>query len=147
MLERAIRERSDFIFETTLGGNTIPRLLREASKNGSEVSVWYVGLESPELHIERVAARVSRGGHPIPEETIRKRYEQSRLNLIHLLPHLTELRVYDNSSHADPEAGSAPHPRLLLHLKKGKILVPTLEELPKTSAWAKPIVMAAFGLT
>lgn len=144
MLERAIRERHDFIFETTLGGNTIPRLLSEAAKSGIEVSIWYAGLESPELHIERVAARVSRGGHSIPEETIRKRYEQSRLNLIHLLPHLTELRVYDNSDHADPEAGSAPDPRLVLHLKKGRIRGP--EDLSQTPDWAKPIVAAALQL-
>jgi predicted ABC-type ATPase len=144
MLERAIRERRDFVFETTLGGNTIPRLLGEAAKSGIEVSVWYVGLKSPELHIERVAARVSRGGHSIPEETIRKRYEQSRLNLIHLLPHLTELRVYDNSDPADPEAGSAPDPRLVLHLKKGNIRGP--EDLSKTPDWAKPIVAAAIQI-
>jgi len=144
MLERAIRERHDFIFETTLGGNTIPRLLSEAAKSGIEVSVWYVGLKSPELHIERVAARVSRGGHSIPEETIRKRYEQSRLNLIHLLPHLTELRVYDNSDHADPAAGNAPDPRLVLHLKKGNICGP--EDLSKTPDWAKPIVAVALQL-
>ena len=147
MLERAIRERSDFVFETTLGGNTIPRLLGQAAESGIEVSIWYVGLKSPELHIERVAARVRRGGHFIPEETIRLRFERSRLNLIHLLPYLTDLRVYDNSDPADPETGNAPAPRLVLHLKKGTILVPRPEDLPKTPEWAKPIVAAALGLT
>lgn len=145
MLERAIQERRDFVFETTLGGNTIPRLLGEAAKNGIEVSIWYVGLNSPKLHIERVAARVGRGGHSIPEKTIRQRYERSRLNLIQLLPHLTELLVYDNSDHAEPEAGNKPAPRLVLHLEKGTIVGP--EDLSKTPEWAKPIVAAAFELT
>ena len=147
MLERAVRERLDFVFETTLGGNTIPCLLAEAAESGIEVSIWYVGLESPELNIERVAARVRRGGHSIPEETIRRRYELSRLNLVHLLPHLTDLRVYDNSDSADPELGKAPVPHLVLHLKEGIILIPTLEDLPLTPEWAKPIVAAAFRLT
>jgi predicted ABC-type ATPase len=141
MLERAIRERLDLAFETTLGGNTIPRLLGEAARSGIEIRVWYVGLESPELHIERVAARVLRGGHPIPEEIIRRRYERSRLNLVQLLPSLTALRVFDNSDHSDPEAGGLPAPRLVLHLEKARILGP--EDLSQTPAWAKPIVAAA----
>ncbi|HEX4497836.1 MAG TPA: zeta toxin family protein [Thermoanaerobaculia bacterium] len=144
MLERAIRDRRDFVFETTLGGNTIPRLLGEAAKSGVAVSVWYVGLESPELHIERVAARVRRGGHPIPEETIRKRYERSRLNLIQLLPEITELLLFDNSDDAEPGAGSPPNPRLLLHFREGQVLGP--EDLSETPIWAKPIVAAALQL-
>lgn len=139
-LERAIRERLDFAFETTLGGNTIARLLAEAAMNGIEVLVWYVGLKSPDLHIERVAARVRRGGHAIPEEIIRQRYDRSRLNLVQLLPFLTALRVYDNSDHADPEAGGLPTPRLVLHLEEGRILGP--EDLSQTPDWAKPIVAA-----
>ena len=141
LLERAIQERLFFAFETTLGGNTIPRLLREAAKSGIEILVWYVGLESPELHIKRVAARVQRGGHPIPEEMIRQRYERSRLNLVQLLPSLTALRVYDNSDDADPEAGEPPTPRLVLHLEAGRIVGP--EDLSQTPVWAKPIVAAA----
>lgn len=141
LLERAIHERLDFAFETTLGGNTIPRLLGETAKREIQISVWYVGLKSPQLHIERVAARVRRGGHPIPEETIRRRYERSRLNLIQLLPSLTALRVYDNSDDAEPEAGGMPAPRLVLHLEAGRILGP--EDLSQTPAWAKPIVATA----
>jgi predicted ABC-type ATPase len=141
LLERAIWERLDFALETTLGGNTILRLLGEAARTGIEIFVWYVGLESPQLHIDRVAARVSRGGHPIPEETIRRRYELSRLNLIQLLPSLTALRVYDNSDEAEPEAGRMPAPRLVLHLEEGHILGP--EDLATTPDWAKPIVAAA----
>ncbi|HXO18875.1 MAG TPA: zeta toxin family protein [Thermoanaerobaculia bacterium] len=141
LLERAIQERLDFAFETTLGGNTIPRLLAEAAKSGIEVFVWYVGLENPELHIQRVAARVRRGGHPIPEEIIRRRYERSRLNLVQLLPSLMGLQVYDNSDYADPEAGGLPTPRPVLHLEAGRVLGP--KDLSRTPDWAKPIVAAA----
>jgi len=140
-LKRAIQERLAFAFETTLGGNTIPRRLGEAAKSGGEIFIWYVGLNSPELHIERVAARVRRGGHAIPEEIIRRRYERSRLNLVQRLPTLAALRVYDNSDHADPETGGLPVPRLVLHLEAGHILGPA--DLSKTPEWAKPIVAAA----
>jgi predicted ABC-type ATPase len=132
----------NFAFETTLGGNTIPSLLASALSAGLEVRVWYVGLSSVDLHIARVRARVEKGGHPIPEEKIRERFDRSRLNLIRLLPLLTELLVYDNSREADPAAGQRPEPKLLLHMAFGKIArACDLQAVPQ---WAKPIVAAAF---
>src|SRR3990172_4493414 len=101
LLKQAIAERLDYAFETTLGGNTIPRLLAEAAAQGIAIYVWYAGLSSPELHIQRVRSRVRQGGHDIPEEAIHRRFERSRLNLIALLPGLAALRIYDNSADAD----------------------------------------------
>jgi len=144
LLERAIAERLDYAFESTLGASTLPRLLAEAAAQGFEVHVWYAGLATPEQHLARVRARVARGGHDIPEAAIRRRFEHSRLNLIQLMPVLAALRVYDNSAEADPAAGKAPAPVLVLHLEKGRILNP--QDLPRAPAWAKPIVAAAMKL-
>jgi predicted ABC-type ATPase len=144
LLERAIAERLDFAFETTLGGSTLARLLALAADQGAEVHLLYIGLSSPELHIARVRSRVRAGGHDIPEADIRRRYEHSRMNLVHLLPKLASLRVYDNSAEADPAKGRAPEPRLLLHLEKGKI--GNVDDLAATPDWAKPIVAAAIKL-
>lgn len=141
LLERAIAERLTYAFETTLGGTTIPGLLERALAAGIEVRVWYVGLESAELHLARVRARVARGGHDIPEAQVRARYDRSRLNLIRLLPRLTELRVYDNSAEADPHSGVAPTPVLLLHMVRGRIV--RTGTLAGTPGWAKPILVAA----
>ena len=114
LLQRAMVSRQDFAFETTLGGTTIRDLLKKAATMGIEVHVWYVGLATPDLHIRRVRARVSRGGHDIPEARIRERYVKSKRNLIELLPSLTALRVFDNSAEADPSLGITPLPRQLL---------------------------------
>jgi predicted ABC-type ATPase len=141
LLERAIAERLSFAFETTLGGQTITALLDSALSAGAEVRVWYVGLRSAELHIARVRARAAKGGHDIPEARIHERYDRSRLNLIHLMPKLTELRVYDNSEEADLDAGVSPEPKLLLHIARGKIMSSC--DLAATPAWAKPILGAA----
>jgi len=145
LLKRAIEERLDFAFETTLGGNTITSLLTQAAAQDIEVRVWYAGLSSPELHVERVQARVARGGHDIPEQDIRRRYERSRLNLIALLPHLAALRVFDNSAEADPAVGKTPRPRLILEMEGARILGPP--DLTHTPDWAKPIVAAALKLS
>ena len=144
LLERAIDQRLDFTFETTLGGTTMPRLLAEAASRGIEVRVFYVGLASADAHIERVRQRVRAGGHDIPEADIRRRYRHSLLNLVQLLPGLTELRVYDNSATADPAAGQAPLPVLVLHMQRGRVVGPS--DLTRTPDWAKPIVAAALQL-
>lgn len=143
LLQRAIAERLDFAFETTLGGSTIARLLADAAAEGIEVRIFYVGLASPELHIARVRHRVRAGGHDIPDATIRRRWRHSRQNLIQLLPALTELRVYDNSEDADPAAGHAPRPVLVLHLARGRVVGP--DDLSSTPEWAKPVVAAALS--
>lgn len=143
LLERAIAERLTYAFETTLGGDTITRLLAQAASAGHEVLVWYVGLESPELHLARVRARVARGGHDIPEARIRARYDASRRNLIRLMPGLTQLRVYDNSQDADPHGGAVPRPDLLLHMERGKVVATC--DLARVPEWAKAIVAAGVG--
>lgn len=145
LLERAIAERLDFAFETTLGGHTISALLQDALAAGIEVRIWFVGLSSPELHMARVRSRVARGGHDIPDEKIRERYDRSRINLIELMPRLTELRVFDNSFEADPHAGRPPRPTLILHLAKGKIV--EMVELIETPRWAKALVAAALRIS
>ena len=145
LLEKAIADRLDFAFESTLGANTIPALLRKAAQTGYEVHIWYAGLSSPELHLARVKSRVRKGGHDIAEADIRRRYEHSRVNLIDLLPHLAALHVYDNSADADPAIGRMPKPVLVLHMERGEIL--NAADLPNTPDWAKPLVAAALKLS
>jgi predicted ABC-type ATPase len=144
LLERAIATRSNFAFETTLGGNTITRLLRDASKT-HDVLMLYCGLASPGLHIARVAQRVAHQGHPIPDEKIRERWNTSRSNLVQLLPVLARLQVFDNSQSVEP-GQDIPDPTLVLELDRGRILFPDVlshEALAAVPAWAQPILEAA----
>ncbi len=143
-LRRAIAKRGNYALETTLGGDTIVGLLTEAAGTGIRVNVWFVGLESMELHVARVQQRVTRGGHDIPRADIERRYIRSRLNLIRLLPALSQLVVYDNSTQAIADAPSKVAPRLLLRWIGGAITGPA--DLARTPAWAKPIVAAALNL-
>ena len=144
LLERAIAGRLDFNFETTLGASTLPALLARAADAGFAVRVWYVGLESVELHLKRVAERVAKGGHDIPEADIRRRYDAGRRNLVALLPRLAELKLFDNSAEGDPQAGIAPRPRALLHWKDGRLLA--MCEPAAMPGWAKPIAAAVLRL-
>jgi predicted ABC-type ATPase len=145
LLERAIAERLDYAFESTLGASTIPRMLADAADDGAEVWLWYVGLDSAERHLARVKARVFAGGHDIPETDIRRRWDNSRQNLVALMPKLSRLWVYDNSLEADPRRGKAPQPRLVLEMREGQIVRP--KDLAATPAWAKPIVARALQVS
>jgi predicted ABC-type ATPase len=144
LLEEAISRKRDYRFETTLGGRSITRLLQAAARGGHRLHIWFCGLESPELHLQRVRARVMRGGHDIPAAKIRERWDSSRENLIRLLPSLHHLRVYDNSFEADPALGQAPKPQLLLEVIKRKITAPS--DLSNAPEWAQPIIAAAIRL-
>ena len=144
LLERAIAGGHDYRFETTLGGRTIAQLLEKAARSGHRLQVWFCGLASADLHIRRVRSRVAHGGHDIPVEKIRERWNRSRENLIRLLPLIDHLRVYDNSSEADPAAGRQPQPVLLLEIQRGKITAPA--DLSNAPDWAQPIIAAAIHL-
>lgn len=95
-----------------------------------------------ELHLARVAARVAKGGHPIPEADIRKRWIGNHETIIRLIPVVRTLRVCDNSR--EVAANEAPEPTLLLSIEAGELVFPGPEDLAATPEWAKPIVAAAY---
>lgn len=65
---------ADFSIETTLATRSLLGIINDAKKQGYTVTLIYFWLNSPELAIKRVQARVQAGGHNIPEDTIRRRY-------------------------------------------------------------------------
>ncbi len=140
-LEIALRDELNYAFETTLGAKTIPDMLLAGARRGARIHVWYAGLASVDLHLQRVRSRVTAGGHDIPAHKIRERYDSSRANLIRLMPHLASLRLYDNSTDNDPKAGRAPQPVLLLHMQGGRIV--SHIHLGQVPQWAKPLMAGA----
>ena len=144
LLEQAIAGGHDYRFETTLGGRTIAQLLEKAARSGHRLRIWFCGLASPDLHLRRVQSRVALGGHDIPKDKIRERWNRSRENLVRLLPLIDHLRVYDKSADADPAEGLKPQPVLLLEMKSGKITAPA--DLSGAPDWAKPVIAAAIHL-
>ena len=83
--------------ETTLCGNSIIRNIKEARDKGYLIELYYVGLESADIAVERVKIRVKNGGHGIPEEDIRRRYEQSIKQLKKVIEYCDRIELYDNS--------------------------------------------------
>ncbi len=69
-----LKRNQDFAVETTLATRTLLKIAKTAQAAGYTITLLYFWLNSPDLAIERVKARVENGGHNIPEDTIVRRY-------------------------------------------------------------------------
>jgi predicted ABC-type ATPase len=88
----------NFASESTLAARAWIPFIEDIKTRGYAFNLIYIWLPSADLAVERVRARVLSGGHDIPEETIRRRYEKGLENLRNLyLPLAQGWRVYDNS--------------------------------------------------
>jgi predicted ABC-type ATPase len=97
-VKRFARTGKDFAFETTLASRSFAPWLVGLQRQAYRVHLIYLWLPSPELAVKRVAERVRLGGHGIPEEVIRRRYERSLNNLFRLYrPIADSWLIIDNS--------------------------------------------------
>lgn len=93
----------DFAFETTMAARTYAKRLRSLQEIGYSVCIIYLWLSSESFAIERVKARVLSGGHDIPEETIRRRYEQGKRYFFELYRPLADSWKVYNGGVRPPE--------------------------------------------
>ncbi|MBD2772280.1 hypothetical protein [Iningainema tapete] len=98
-------------------------MMREAKQKGWEVNLIYIGIDNVEVNIDRVAQRVVEGGHNVPIEDIRRRYERSLQNLPTALQLADNISIYDNSS-------SVGHQNLLT-IENGRIN----QQVPELPQW------------
>ncbi|MBO7441988.1 MAG: zeta toxin family protein, partial [Paludibacteraceae bacterium] len=83
--------------ETTLATRSYSELVKRAQEKGYKVTLLYFWLSSPELAVERVARRVSEGGHNIPKDVIYRRYEKGLKNLFDIfIPIVDSWMIVDN---------------------------------------------------
>lgn len=83
-INQLIEEKVDFAFETTLSTRSYLPLIKKVQQVAYEVTLLFFWLNSPELAKQRVAKRVSKGGHNIPPDVIERRYYRGIVNLINL---------------------------------------------------------------
>jgi predicted ABC-type ATPase len=102
-IQKLIKQKNSFAFETTLASRSFVILLKKCKQLGYSTNVIFLWLQSPELAVKRVRIRVKNGGHSIPEDTVRRRYKKGINNLFKLyMPIADNWTIYDNSS-ANPE--------------------------------------------
>ncbi len=98
-IEELLAREESFSIETTLATRSYVNLVHRAHNKGYRVTLLFFWLNSPELAIQRVAERVSKGGHDIPEDIIRRRYVSGIQNLFNLYAaEVDSWSIYDNST-------------------------------------------------
>lgn len=114
--EYFLKRRMDFTFETVLSTRRNLDLIRRAKEVGYDVTCIFVLTAHPDINVQRVAQRVSKGGHPVPEEKIRSRYDRSLRLLPELFLYCDRVYVFDNSK--DRQEGQAA---LILEYAEGEL--------------------------
>jgi len=94
-----VKRKESFIFETVFSDPVGEKLafLKEAASAGYTVILCFIGLSGPDLSEERVAMRVSQGGHDVPAEKLTSRFPRTMANLRSALRVLPHVLIYDNS--------------------------------------------------
>ena len=118
----------DFITETVFSHPSKLELIAEARANGFTVIVMHIGVDTPELSVARVGARVQEGGHIVPEDKIRARYDRGAPFIREAVLRADRGMVFDNSSLNQP-------PHHCLTFANGRLAF-ALRRLP---AWIRAI--------
>lgn len=126
-----LKQRESFIFETVFSDPVGDKLnfLKEAAALGYAVVLCFIGISGPEVSEERVAMRVSQGGHDVPTEKLVSRFPRTLANLKQALRELPCVLVFDNDDLRNPF-------RQIAVFENGRP-VNLSEPLP---AWFKPLV-------
>lgn len=103
-----VRKGESFAIESTLSGHSQARMIERAKQSDFLIEIHYVWLPSPGLAIQRVADRVSRGGHHVPDEDVRRRYFRSMENFLTVyLPLADHWEVWRNSGESSFKVADA----------------------------------------
>ncbi len=78
-------------------GKTILKIIDKAKGLGYKIHLYYIGIDNPEIAKERVKNRVTRGGHGISPDVIKKRYYESLKNLEKIIHQCDFIEIFDNS--------------------------------------------------
>ncbi len=125
-----VTQRESFVFETVFSDpvGEKRKFLREAVEAGYTVVLIFIGISGPKVSEERVAMRVSRGGHDVPAEKLQSRFPRTLSNLTAAIAELPHVWVYDNDDLGSPY-------RLVARFEDGKV-IEIREPAPR---WLRPL--------
>jgi predicted ABC-type ATPase len=124
------RELVSFVFETVFSDPVGDKLafLKEAAESGYTVVLCFVGISGPEISEERVAMRVSQGGHDVPSEKLVARFPRTISNLEAAIRELPHVLIFDNEDLSRPF-------RLVAVFERGRVVT----SKPPIPDWLDPL--------
>jgi len=102
--QELVNQRESFAFETVFSDPVGDKLsfLKAAAEQGYTVVLCFIGISGPEVSEQRVAMRVSQGGHDVPAEKLITRYPRTLANLLAAIRDLPHVRIFDNDDPRTP---------------------------------------------
>lgn len=95
--QEAMRAGQSFATETVMSTPAKIELMREAKANGYHVHLIYVTTQDPEINVGRVLDRVEKGGHAVPPEKTKARYQRAMQLLMEAVQVTDTAKIYNNS--------------------------------------------------
>lgn len=104
-LKRHIRQGmlEGIVIETVLSSRKYEKYMKEVKTLGGEVGMFYVGVDTVQMSIDRVEMRVKEGGHDVPLQKLRDRWPRSLDNLVTWAREVDYLYVFVNNDENDPD--------------------------------------------
>lgn len=126
-----VKLRESFVFETVFSDPVGDKLafLKEAAASGYNVVLIYIGIADPQVSEERVAMRVSQGGHDVPTEKLKTRFSRTLANLKAAIRELPHVLVFDNDDLNRPF-------RRIAVFERGR----PVQSAPSIPRWFKPLM-------
>jgi predicted ABC-type ATPase len=102
--EKLVEQRESFVFETVFSDPVGDKIgfLQSAAGAGYIVILCFIGIAGPATSEQRVAMRVTQGGHDVPPEKLAARFPRTLENLKKSIQALPHVFVFDNEDLADP---------------------------------------------
>ena len=97
-IDECLEKGISFTQETTLSGARTERTIRRAKERGYTIRLYYIGLDTMEESLGRIANRVAKGGHDIPKEDVERRFQSRFTDVLRVLPYCDEARFFDNDN-------------------------------------------------
>ena len=94
-----LAEKKSFNWEYTLVSDYVVKIMEKAKAAGYQIRLNFILVDDVQMSLDRVAERVKNGGHGIPEDVIRSRFDRQLINIDKALS-LAEMSVfYDNKDY------------------------------------------------
>jgi predicted ABC-type ATPase len=128
LIAEHVARGENFAFETTLAGRNFARAIEQWRSAGYHVSLIFLSLPSPELAVQRIAQRVRQGGHDVPDDVVRRRFNRGRDHFETLYKPLVDTwMLYDN-------AGDAP---ILISSRRQAMTVDATRPRLRSQRWMR----------
>lgn len=129
-----VQRRESFVFETVFSDPVGDKVafLKQAAESGYTVVLCFIGIAGPDVSEERVAMRVSQGGHDVPTDKLGSRYPRTMANLKIAIRQLPHVLIYDNDDLSTPY-------RQVAVCGQGRLL----QSSPPIPEWLRPLVPPA----